>query len=147
MVSFLKVFSVLLFQGVLYFSLKAKERVTWESNRKARGLMDFALESGLWRLVENPSRVHYVVTLGKTLNLHSVSIFGSINNNGDLTKFKREKGGGGGDDKSDGQTSHPEEDAVFVIHNRSRSELNGDTEKPYLSAPLSKLQLKVPWQV
>ena len=68
--------------------------------------MDFALESGLWRLVENPSRVHRVVTLGKTPYLHSVSVFGS-------TKFKREKGGGGGGgDKSDGQTSHPEEDAV-----------------------------------
>ena len=147
MVSFLKVFSVLLFQGVLYFPVKAKERVTSESNRKARGLMDFALESGLWWLVENPSRVHYVVTLGKTLYLHSVSLFGSINNTRDLTKFKQEKGRGGGGDKSDGQTSHPEEDAVFVIYNRSRSELNADTEKPYLFAPLSKLQLKVPWQV
>ena len=96
MVSFLKVFSLLLFQGVLYFPVKAKERVTSESNRKARGLLHFALESGLWRLVENPSRVHYVVTLGKTLYLHSVSLFGSINNTGDLTKIKREKGGGGG---------------------------------------------------
>ena len=96
MVSFLKVFSVLLFQGVLYFPVKAKERVTWESNRKARGLLDFALESGLWRLVGNPSRVHYNVTLGKRLYLHSVSLFGSINNNGDLTKFKRGKAGGGG---------------------------------------------------
>ena len=60
-VSFLKVFSVLLFQGVLYFPVKTKERVTLEANRKARGLLDFALDSGLGRLVENPpGRDHYV---------------------------------------------------------------------------------------
>ena len=84
MVSFLKGFSVLLFQGVLYFPVKAKERVTLEANRKARGLMDFALDSGLWRLVENPPRCYCVVILGKTLYIRSVSLFGSINGTGDL---------------------------------------------------------------
>ena len=40
--SFLKIFSILLFQGVLYFPVKAKakERFILEANRKARGLMD-----------------------------------------------------------------------------------------------------------
>ena len=55
-VSFLKVFSVLLFQGVLYFPVKAKERVTLKANRKARGLMGSALDNGLWRLIKKPPR-------------------------------------------------------------------------------------------
>ena len=57
---FFKVFSVLLFQGVLYFPVKTKERVTLEANRNAPGLMDFALESALFRLGENPPRGHSV---------------------------------------------------------------------------------------
>ena len=69
-----------------------------EANRKARGLMDFALDSALCRLSENPPRGHSV-----------------------------------------------KEDAVFVIHSRSQSELKAS--KPYFPASLSKLQLKVPWQV
>ena len=54
--------------------------------------MDFALDSGLWRLGENPPRCHCVVILGKTLSIRSVSLFGSINGTVDLTKFKRGKG-------------------------------------------------------
>ena len=37
--------------------------------------MDFALDSGLWRLSENPPRGHCAVILGKTLSIRSVSFW------------------------------------------------------------------------